>query len=347
MIINVGNVKIGSDYIPIQTMIKNPIIEVDKIIKKIEYLSNLGCDLIRVAVPDANAVKFLKLIIKNSVIPVIADIHFDHKLAIMAVEAGVSKVRINPGNIGDEKNIKEIIDCVKANDIPVRIGINSGSLPRHLINKYGNDNLKIMIESAREELSYFEKYNFNKVVLSFKSSNVIETIKINQLAKKEFLYPLHIGVTEAGDIMDGTVKNSIGISYLLLNGIGDTVRVSLTSKEEDEIIAAKRILEAVGKRKAFLEIISCPTCSRTEINIEDIVKKFKLKIKDIKLKDSVKIAVMGCVVNGPGEAMHADFGVACGKGKSIIFKKGKKIKIINNKRILDELLIILNDYYEK
>jgi len=347
MIINVGNVKIGSDYIPIQTMIKNHINEVDKIIKKIHYLSNSGCDLIRVAVPDANAVKFLKLIIKDSVIPVIADIHFDYKLAIMAVEAGVCKVRINPGNIGDEKNIKKIIDCVKANDIPVRIGINSGSLPKKLINKYGNDNLKIMIESAREELSYFEKYNFNKLVLSFKSSNVIETIKINQMAKKEFPYPLHIGVTEAGDKMDGTIKNSIGISYLLLNGIGDTIRVSLTSKEEDEITAAKKILEAIGKRKALLEIISCPTCSRTETNIEDLVENFKLKAKDIKLKENVKVAVMGCVVNGPGEASHSDFGVACGKGKSIIFKKGKKIKIINNKRILDELLIILKDYYEK
>ncbi|MBN2544637.1 MAG: flavodoxin-dependent (E)-4-hydroxy-3-methylbut-2-enyl-diphosphate synthase [Spirochaetes bacterium] len=346
MIINVGNVKIGSDYIPIQTMIKNPINQVDKIIKKIEYLSNSGCDLIRVAVPDANSIKFLKLIVKKSVIPIIADIHFDHKLAIMAVDAGVSKIRINPGNIQDEKKIKEIIECVKTNDIPVRIGINSGSLPKHLIKQYGNDNLKIMIESAREELKFFEKYNFDKIVLSFKSSNVIETIKINQIAKKEFQYPLHIGATEAGDITDGTIKNSIALSYLLLNGIGDTIRVSLTSNEENEIIVAKKILESTGKRKSLLEIISCPTCSRTEINIENIVKDIKDRIKDIKLKKSVKIAVMGCIVNGPGEAMHADFGVACGKGKSIIFKKGKKIKIINNNRILDELLIILKDYYE-
>lgn len=347
MEIRVGNVTIGGAYIPIQTMIKQPVNEIKSIIDKIEKLYLLGCDIVRIAVPDTEAIKYLKEIAKNSVLPIVADIQFDYKLAIMAVSAGVKKVRINPGNIGDEYKVREVIKCVKENDIPVRIGINAGSLPKHLLEKYKNDKFKIMIEAAREELSYFEKYDFNKIVLSFKTSNTLDTIKINEMAYKEFIYPLHIGVTEAGDLIDGTIKNSIAIGILLSKGIGNTIRVSLTSKEEDEVIVGKKILESVGKRECKVEVISCPTCSRTDVNISSIVSSLKAKLESISIVRKIKIAVMGCVVNGPGEAKDADFGVACGKGQSVIFKDGKKLKTVKNNEILDELLIILKEYEKK
>lgn len=348
MIIKVGNVIIGSSsYIPIQTMIKLPLEESSKIIDRIENLKNIGCDIVRVAFPDESLLKYLKEIVNNSSLPIVADIHFDYRLAIMAVESGVKKVRINPGNIGNEDKVKQVIQCVKEHNVPVRIGINAGSLPKHLLDKYNGDKIKVMIESAKEELGFFEKYGFDKVVLSFKTSNVIDTIKVNEIAKTIFPFPLHIGVTEAGDIIDGTVKNSVALAVLLSKGIGDTIRVSLTSREEDEVVVAKRILESLGKRDIDIEIISCPTCSRTEVSIESIVKELKQKINMIKLKKKVKIAVMGCIVNGPGEAKDADFGVACGKGQSILFRSGEKIKIVKNNVILDELLILLKDYYEK
>jgi len=348
MKIKIGNVIIGGKYIPIQTMIKNDIKNIDLTIKKINKLSDIGCDLIRVAVPDKSSIPSLKEIIKHSKIPVIADIHFDYKLALMSIDAGAGKIRINPGNIGDEKKIIKVIEAAKAGSIPIRIGINCGSLPKDILDKYPDDNIKTMIETAKEEIKFFNKLNYENIVLSFKSSNVLETILVNKAAKKEFNYPLHIGVTEAGDLIDGTVKNSIGISVLLMEGIGDTIRVSLTADEEQEIIVGKKILESTGKRIPEIEIISCPTCGRTVNKIDLIVKNIKKDIKNHKkLRKNIKIAVMGCIVNGPGEAKHADFGVACGKDKSMIFKDGKRIKIIKNDRILDELLIIMSDYYEE
>jgi (E)-4-hydroxy-3-methylbut-2-enyl-diphosphate synthase len=344
--INIGNIKIGGNYIPIQTMLKNPVTEIEKTLQKINNVAKLGCDIIRITVPEEKVIPALKEVIIKSPIPIVADIHFDYKLAILAIEAGVHKVRINPGNIGDEAKVKKVIDCLKVHNIPVRIGINGGSLPKHLKEKYNDNTVKIMLESAKEEIAVFEKYGFDKLVLSFKSSNVLETIEVNRKAKKEFGLPLHIGVTEAGDLIDGTIKNTAGITNLLLDGIGDTIRVSLTSKEEDEILVGKKILESIGKRTALLEIISCPTCGRTQVNIQETVRLLKEKTQNIMLKNKVKIAVMGCIVNGPGEAESANFGVACGKGQSLIFKDGKKIKTVKNSEILDELLIILKDYYE-
>ena len=343
MQIKIGNLIIGQDFISVQTMLKNPIDNLDLSIKKINRLSKIGCDIIRITIPDQKSLLNLKEILKVTPIPVVADIHFNHSLAISAIEAGVHKVRINPGNIGDEQKVKKVIDCLKEYNIPVRIGINGGSLPSHLKEKY-SDPVKVMLESAKEEIGYFEKYGYDKIVLSFKSSSVIETIKINKLAKKEFLFPLHIGVTEAGDLQDGTIKNSIGIGTLLLEGIGDTIRVSLTSKEEDEIEVGKKILESIGLRKSNIEIISCPTCGRTEVDIASIVKSLKQKTAGLTIRESLKIAVMGCIVNGPGESENSDFGVACGKNDSMIFNKGKKIKTVKNSAILDELLILLNNY---
>ena len=232
MIIDVGNIKIGTDFIPIQTMIKNSTKDITLTIDKIRKLKDAGCDIIRITVPDEESVIALKSIIKESVMPIVADIHFDYKLAIKSIEAGVHKIRINPGNIGNEERVKEVIFALKDRGIPVRIGINGGSLPKHLKEKY-KDEVQIMIEAAKEEINYFEKYGYDKIVLSFKSSNVQTTIEVNKKAKEIFPFPLHIGVTEAGDLIDGTIKNSIGISHLLLQGIGDTIRVSLTSSEFD------------------------------------------------------------------------------------------------------------------
>ena len=345
--VKVGSVIIGEDYIPIQTMLKNPVKDVETSLYKINNLQKIGCDIIRITVPDEESAFYLREVVKQSTIPIVADIHFDYKLAIKAIEAGVHKVRINPGNIGSEEKVKKVIDCLKEYQIPVRIGINGGSLPLHLKEKYNFDTIKIMLEAAKEEVNYFEKYGYDKIVLSFKFSDVMETIKVNKLAKKEFGLPLHIGVTEAGDLQDGAIKNAIGISNLLLAGVGNTIRVSLTSREEDEIIVGKKILESIGKRKAHIEIVSCPTCGRTEVNIEKIVAEVKKHIQNIKTTKPLKISVMGCIVNGPGEAEKSDFGVACGKDQSIIFKSGKKIKTVKNSEIFDELLIILKDYYVK
>lgn len=347
MQVKVGNVIIGrgknNNRIPIQSMIKNSIIDIDLTLNKINKLAQIGCDIIRVTIPDNDTVKALKTIVKESPIPIVSDIHFDYRLAIKSIEAGTHKVRINPGNIGDESKVKEVIKCLQEYKIPVRIGINAGSLPIDL-KKTSMQNVDIMLESAKREVNYFEKYGYDNIVLSFKSSDVLETIKVNRLAKKQFEFPLHIGVTEAGDFIDGTIKNSTGLAILLHEGIGDTIRVSLTSKEEDEIIVGQKILQSLNLLERKFEIISCPTCGRTEVDIEKIVKKVKETLKTIDLKKKLKIAIMGCIVNGPGEAEHADFGVACGKRESIIFKNGKKLKIINNEAIYDELLIMVKQY---
>lgn len=346
MIIKVGNKTIGGGDIPIQTMIKNSPYDHKTTIDKLERLFTIGADIVRITVPDEKSIESLSIIIKESPLPIVADIHFDYKLAIKAIEAGVAKVRINPGNIGDKSRVGEIVACLKEYNIPVRIGINAGSLPEHLILK-NLSHIDTMIESACEEINYFEEFGYDKIVLSFKSSNVMETIKVNRIAKAKFGLPLHIGVTEAGDKFDGAIKNSVGISNLLLDNIGDTIRVSLTSSEEDEVIAGRKILEAVGKLTPDIEIISCPTCGRTEVSIENLVAEFKERIKGKRFNKKIKAAIMGCVVNGPGESKDADFGVACGKNKSIIFSEGKTLKTVKNSDILDELIIQIKKYYEE
>jgi (E)-4-hydroxy-3-methylbut-2-enyl-diphosphate synthase len=348
MQIKVGRFILGSDYIPVQTMIKNSVTDIDLTLSRIQRLSSIGCDIIRVAVPDEKSALCLKKIVDDSPIPIVADIHFDYKLALISIENGVHKIRINPGNIGDESNVKKVIDAAKSNNVPIRIGINCGSLPEHIIKKNPRSSkIDLMLESAREELSYFKKNHYDKIILSFKSSSVTDTIEVNRKARREFDFPLHIGITEAGDLIDGAIKNSVGLGVLLSEGIGDTIRVSLTSSEENEIITGIKILEAVGKRKSDIDIISCPTCGRTQVFIEKIVAELKSRLDySKKPKKRLKIAVMGCVVNGIGESKDADFGIACGKEQSILFKDGKKIKIIKNNQILDELLNILKGYYE-
>jgi len=346
LIINVGNKYIGNSYIPLQTMIKNPVTDIDKTISKIDMLHKEGCDIIRISIPDNESVTALKKVLESSPIPVVADIHFDYKLAIASIEAGVHKVRINPGNIGSKDKIKSVIDALKYHKTPVRIGINGGSINKEALDESKGDRIEAMIRSAQYEIKLFEDNNYSNIVLSFKSSSVIETIAVNTKAKKLFGYPLHIGVTEAGDLIDGTIKNSCGISHLLLSGIGDTIRVSLTDTELEEIKVGKRILEACGKREPDFEIVSCPTCGRTSGEIVSIVKHLKNSIDAHSLKKKLKIAVMGCIVNGPGEAKECDFGVACGKDNSIIFKNGNKIKTVKNIHIIDELLLLAGEYNE-
>ena len=345
--ISVGNIKIGDkNFIPVQTMLKNPVWEIDKTLKKLETLVQLGCDILRITVPDKQALDGLKEILKVTKIPIVADIHFDYRLAIASIEAGVHKVRINPGNIGDKNCVQSVIDCLKKHNTPVRIGINKGSLPKHLKEKY-KDPIKVMIESAREEAGYFREAGYDNVVLSFKSSTVMETIAVNRLAKQEFDYPLHIGVTEAGDLADGTIKNSIGIATLLQEGIGDTIRVSLTAAEEEEVKTGIKILEALKLRESRVEIISCPTCGRTQIELASLVEQVKTLTEGKRFCKNLKIAVMGCVVNGPGEAGECDFGIAGGKEQSILFKNGEKLKVIKNDCIMPEMQQLLMEYYEK
>ena len=346
MILKVGNKTIGGGDIPIQTMIKNSPYDHKTTIDKLKRLYAIGADIVRITVPDEKSIESLSIIIKESPLPIVADIHFDYKLAIKAIEAGVAKVRINPGNIGGKSRVGEIVACLKEYNIPVRIGINAGSLSERILRK-NLSHIDAMLESADEEIGYFDEFGYDKIVLSFKSSNVMETIKVNRIAREKFGLPLHIGVTEAGDKFDGAIKNAVGISNLLLDNIGDTIRVSLTSSEEDEIIAGRKILEAVGRLTPDIEIISCPTCGRTEVSIEKLVAEFKERIKGKRFNKKLKAAIMGCVVNGPGESKDADFGVACGKNKSILFSEGKTLKTVKNSDILDELIIQIKRYYEE
>ena len=341
--IRVGNAVIGGREIPIQTMLKNRVTDIDRTLGKIEALAAIGCDIIRITVPDLAAVEGLRRVLKHAALPIVADIHFDYRLAILAVEAGVQKIRINPGNIGDQSKVRKVIDCLKAHRVPVRIGINGGSLPKRLKIRF-RDPVQAMIEAAREEIGFFEEQGYRDIVLSFKSSSVMETITVNRLARQVFPYPFHIGVTEAGDIIDGTVKNAAGIAALLLDYVGNTIRVSLTAPEEEEVIVAKKILEAVGRRESACEIISCPTCGRTDGDIGRMVQSIKQVLAGRSLNRRLKIAVMGCAVNGPGEAEHADFGVACGKGKSILFKNGSRLKVVHNDDIMDELMVMIEEY---
>ena len=343
MEIKVRSQIIGGSYIPIQTMLKNPVWDVDLSMEKIIRLSKSGCDIIRITIPDEKALQGLKTVIKKSPIPIVADIHFDYRLAIGSIEAGVDKVRINPGNIGDKSKVKKVIECLKYHNTPVRIGINKGSLPEHL-KKLHKDPIDIMIAAAKEEIGYFLEEGYENIVLSFKSSTVMETIHVNREAAKLFGYPLHIGVTEAGDLSDGTIKNAIGIGTLLQEGIGNTIRVSLTAPEDDEIRVGKKILESIGLRSSDIDIISCPTCGRTEIDLSEIVRKVKECTAGRVFTKKLKIAIMGCIVNGPGEASECDFGIAGGVDKSLIFKDGKKIKTVHNNDIIEELGLILEEY---
>lgn len=334
--IKIGNILIGGgESVKIQSMCNTLTSDVKKTTEQILELENLGCEIIRVAVPDRESALAIEKIKENIHIPLVADIHFDHKLAVMAIERGVDKVRINPGNIGSEEGIKELVKLAKVKQIPIRIGVNSGSIEKEILNKYGHPTAEGMVESAKKHIDILNKLDFDDIVISLKASSVKMTVDSYRLMRKRFNYPLHLGVTEAGTFLGGTVKSAIGIGSLLNDGIGDTIRVSLTDNPKEEIKVAKEILKALDLRKEGARLVSCPTCARTRLDLISLAKKVDEYIADV--AEPITIAVMGCVVNGPGEAREADIGIAGGNGEGLIFKKGEIIKKVREEDLFEEL----------
>lgn len=335
--IKLGNTFIGGDSdILVQSMLNIPADNTDASVAQAKELAAAGCQVIRFAIPNEKALELVEPI-KNAVdVPLVADIHFDYRLALGAVERGIDKIRINPGNIGDESRVKAVAQACKAKNIPIRIGVNSGSLEKDILAKYGSPTPEAMVESALYHASLLEKFDFDDIVISIKSSNVETMIKAYELAADKCSYPLHLGVTEAGTERMGLIKSSIGIGSLLTRGIGDTIRVSLTDEPVKEVFAAFDILKAIGLKKDCPYLISCPTCGRTKIDLVSLAKQVEERLKDC--KKPIKVAVMGCVVNGPGEAKEADIGIAGGDGNGLIFKKGEILRKVDEKDLLDELM---------
>ena len=334
--IKIGNIFIGGgESVKIQSMCNTLTSDVKKTTEQILELEKAGCEIIRVAVPDKESAMAIEKIKENINIPLVADIHFDHKLAIMAMERGVDKVRINPGNIGSEEGIKELVKLAKQKEIPIRIGVNSGSIEKDILNKYGHPTAEGMVESAKKHIDILNKFDYDNIVISLKASSVKMTVDSYRLMSERFNYPLHLGVTEAGTFLGGTVKSAIGIGSLLNDGIGDTIRVSLTDDPKEEIKVAKEILKALDLRKEGARLVSCPTCARTKLDLISLAKKVDEYIAGI--EQPITVAVMGCVVNGPGEAKEADIGIAGGNGEGLIFKKGEIIKKVKEEDLFEEL----------
>ena len=336
-IVNIGGVKIGGDNpVAIQSMCNTDTRDVKATVNQIHELENAGCEIIRVAVPDMVAAKAVADIKKQIHIPLVVDIHFDYRLALECMKNGADKVRINPGNIGDRDRVKQVVEMAKEREIPIRIGVNGGSLERELLQKYGGVTADALVESAMGHVAILDELNFNNVVVSIKISDVPKMLcayrKFNEISD----IPLHIGVTESGTLKGGTVKSAVGIGALLAEGIGDTMRVSLTANPVEEIYAAYDIQKVLGMRKTGAEIVSCPTCGRTQLDLISIANEVEKRAAN--LDKPIKIAVMGCAVNGPGEAREADIGIAGGKGEGLIFKKGEIIKKVPQDSLVDELM---------
>ncbi|AUM99706.1 flavodoxin-dependent (E)-4-hydroxy-3-methylbut-2-enyl-diphosphate synthase [Clostridium botulinum] len=335
--VKVGSIYVGGDSpISIQSMTNTDTRDVKSTLNQINKLEKIGCDIIRCAVPDIEASEALKIITKESKIPVVADIHFDHKLALESIKNGVDALRINPGNIGSMERVKMVAEAAKGKSIPIRVGVNSGSLKKDILDKYGRVCPEALVESALQHVNILEKCNFNDIVISIKSSNVIQMIESYRLISEKVNYPLHLGVTEAGTTFRGTIKSSVGIGTLLAEGIGDTIRVSITGDPLEEIKIGKEILRSLGYVNEGIEFVSCPTCGRTNIDLISIAEEVEKRLSNC--NKNIKVAVMGCVVNGPGEAREADIGIAGGKGEGLIFKKGEIIKKVKEKNIIDELI---------
>lgn len=336
-IVNIGGVKIGGDNpVAIQSMCNTDTRDVKATVNQIHELENAGCEIIRVAVPDMVAAKAVADIKKQIHIPLVVDIHFDYRLALECMKNGADKVRINPGNIGDRDRVKQVVEMAKEREIPIRIGVNGGSLERELLQKYGGVTADALVESAMGHVAILDELNFNNVVVSIKISDVPKMLcayrKFNEISD----IPLHIGVTESGTLKGGTFKSAVGIGALLAEGIGDTMRVSLTANPVEEIYAAYDIQKVLGMRKTGAEIVSCPTCGRTQLDLISIANEVEKRAANI--DKPIKIAVMGCAVNGPGEAREADIGIAGGKGEGLIFKKGEIIKKVPQDSLVDELM---------
>ena len=334
--IRIGDVWIGGGHpVAIQSMTNTRTEDVDATVDQILRLEKAGCEIIRCAVPTQEAALALGEIKKRIHIPLVADIHFDHRLAIAAIESGADKIRINPGNIGSEDRVRKVVEKAKERSIPIRVGVNSGSLERDLVEKYGGVTAEGIVESALDKVHMIEKQGYDNLVVSIKSSDVLMCVKAHELVAKECPYPLHVGITESGTLMSGNIKSSIGLALILSQGIGDTIRVSLTGDPVEEIRSAKLILRTLGLRKGGIEVVSCPTCGRTKIDLIGLANRVEQMVADIPL--DIKVAVMGCVVNGPGEAREADIGIAGGIGEGLLIKKGEVVKKVKEEELLDTL----------
>jgi (E)-4-hydroxy-3-methylbut-2-enyl-diphosphate synthase len=338
--VRVGNVKIGGGApVSIQSMLKSSTEDTERVIDEIRKLEQEDCDIVRIALPTQESVRHIKKIKLATSLPLVADVHFDYKIALEAMEQGIDKIRINPGNIGGKERLKAIVNLAKGRNIPIRIGVNSGSIERDIEEKYGRTP-EALTESVRRNVEILENMDFTDIVISAKSSNTLCTIETYRRLRELFPYPLHIGVTEAGLPFEGTIKSAIGIGSLLSDGIGDTIRVSLTAPSIDEVRVAKEMLYALGIRKKIFEIVSCPICGRCSIDVQTLASELKKRLRGLKDKGlpPLKIAVMGCVVNGPGEARDADFGITGGKGKGVIFRGGEVLKTVREDELLDTLI---------
>lgn len=347
--VQVGNLTIGgNNHVVIQSMCNTKTKNVEATIKQINALEQAGCELVRVAVFDKEDAYAIKEIKKGIHIPLVADIHFDYRLALIAIESGIDKVRINPGNIGSIEKVKAVVDACKEKHIPIRIGVNGGSLEKEILEKYGEPTPEGMVESAMKHVKILEDLDFHDIVISLKSSNTMLTIKAYELASKTFPYPLHVGVTEAGTALGGTVKSALGIGTLLYEGIGNTIRVSLSDDPVEEIKAAKILLKELGLLKGVPTLVSCPTCGRIQYDLIPIAKEMEDFLKDIHL--DITVAIMGCAVNGPGEARHADIGIAGGVGEGLLIKHGEIVKRVKQEDMVqtlkDEILKMVEEKSE-
>ena len=335
-VIQIGDRKIGGgNPIAIQSMTNTKTEDVKATVEQILRLEKAGCEIIRCTVPTLEAAAAIREIKKQIHIPLVADIHFDYRMALAAIENGADKIRINPGNIGSTERVKAVVDAAKERNIPIRVGVNSGSLEKPLIEKYGGVTAEGIVESALDKVHMIEDLGYDNLVISIKSSDVLMCVKAHELLAGKTVYPLHVGITESGTVNSGNIKSAIGLSLILSQGIGDTIRVSLTGDPVEEIKSAKLILRTLGLRKGGIEVVSCPTCGRTQINLIDLATRVEKLVEDYPL--DIKVAVMGCVVNGPGEAKEADIGIAGGKGEGLLIRKGEVVKKVPESELLDAL----------
>ena len=334
--VRIGDVEIGGgNPVAIQSMTNTKTEDVDTTVAQILALEKAGCEIIRCAVPTMEAAEALSKIKEKIHIPLVADIHFDYRLAIAAIEHGADKIRINPGNIGSADRVRAVVDKAKERQIPIRVGVNSGSLEKHLIERYGGVTAEGLAESAMDKVHMIEQMGYDNLVVSIKSSDVMMCVRAHELIARECIYPLHAGITEAGTLLAGNIKSSIGLGLILSQGIGDTIRVSLTGDPVEEIRSARLILKTLGLRKGGIEVVSCPTCGRTKIDLISLANQVEKMVEDIPL--DIKVAVMGCAVNGPGEAREADIGIAGGIGEGLLIRKGEVIRKVKEDQLLEAL----------